>query len=106
MGAAGPLLAQPANQPAAASPAPLRSLPDFAGPGRAGRPLRRQHPHHREGQPGQPGSQEEQMLEFFRRLACRCRPGAAPRGSRPNRGPEGARVASARASCSAPTASS
>ena len=88
MGAAGPLLAQPANQPAAASPAPLRSLPDFADLAEQVGPSVVNIRTTEKVSQGQPGSQEEQMLEFFRRFGLPLPPGAAPRGSRPNRGPE------------------
>ncbi len=90
LGVSSPLLAQPvAASPAAiASAAAPRGLPDFAdlaeqvGPSVVNiRTLERVSQ-------GQPGSQEEQMLEFFRRFGLPIPPGAAPRGSRPNRGPE------------------
>ena len=88
MGVTGPALAQPGNSPAIVSTAPWRGLPDFAdlaeqvGPSVVN--IRTTEKVSQE----QPGSQEEQMLEFFRRFGLPLPPGAAPRGQRPNRGPE------------------
>ncbi len=80
MGAAGPLLAQPASAPASAA----RGLPDFADLAeQVGPSVVNIRTTEKVGQ-GQPGSQEEQMLEFLRRFGL---PAPAPRGSRP-RGPE------------------
>ncbi|MEN9904481.1 MAG: hypothetical protein RLZZ555_1046 [Pseudomonadota bacterium] len=90
LGAGGPLLAQPAATPQSniASAAAARGLPDFAdlaeqlGPSVVNiRTIERISQ-------GQVSSQEEQMLEFFRRFGLPVPPGAAPRGSRPNRGPD------------------
>ncbi len=90
MGAASPVLAQPAaaNPPAVASNAPWRGLPDFADLAEQVGPSVVNIRTTEKLSPGQPGSQEEQMLEFFRRFGLPLPPGAAPRGSRPNRGPE------------------
>ncbi len=80
MGAAGPLLAQPASAPASAA----RGLPDFADLAeQVGPSVVNIRTTEKVGQ-DQPGSQEEQMLEFLRRFGL---PAPAPRGSRP-RGPE------------------
>ena len=78
--AAGPLLAQPASAPAS----PARGLPDFADLAEQVGPSVVNIRTTEKLSPGQPGSQEEQMLEFFRRFGL---PAPAPRGSRP-RGPE------------------
>ena len=78
---AGPSQAQAPAAPTLASPAPLRGLPDFAdlaeqvGPSVVNiRTLEKLSPG------GQPGSQEEQMLEFFRRFGLPLPPGLGPRG--------------------------
>jgi serine protease Do len=89
---AGPSQAQAPAAPAPvtpASPAPLRGLPDFAdlveqvGPSVVNiRTLEKPSPG------AQPGSQEEQMLEFFRRFGLPLPPGLGPRGPRAQPGPE------------------
>ncbi len=83
---ADPVLAQSA--PVAASPAPLRGLPDFADLAEQVGPSVVNIRTTEKVSQGQPGSQEEQMLEFFRRFGLPVPPGASPRGPRQNRGPE------------------
>lgn len=83
---ADPALAQSA--PAATSAAPLRGLPDFADLAEQVGPSVVNIRTTEKVSPGQPNSQEEQMLEFFRRFGLPVPPGASPRGPRQNRGPE------------------
>ena len=81
-----PVLAQPA--PVAASSAVQRALPDFADLAEQVGPSVVNIRTTEKVSQGQPGSQEEQMLDFFRRFGLPVPPGASPRGPRQNRGPE------------------
>lgn len=78
-------LAQPASAPAVSSP---RGLPDFADLAEQVGPSVVNIRTIEKVSQGQASSQEEQMLEFFRRFGLPVPPGAGPRGPRQNPGPE------------------
>ncbi len=81
----GASLAQTASAPAASS---ARGLPDFADLAEQVGPSVVNIRTIEKVSQSQAGSQEEQMLEFFRRFGLPVPPGASPRGPRQNRGPE------------------
>lgn len=81
----GASLAQPASAPAVSS---ARGLPDFADLAEQVGPSVVNIRTIEKVSQSQAGSQEEQMLEFFRRFGLPVPPGASPRGPRQNRGPE------------------
>lgn len=81
----GASLAQTASAPAVSS---ARGLPDFADLAEQVGPSVVNIRTIEKVSQSQAGSQEEQMLEFFRRFGLPVPPGASPRGPRQNRGPE------------------
>lgn len=84
----GPSLAQPTSAPAVTGSAAPRALPDFADLAEQVGPSVVNIRTTEKVVPGQAGSQEEQMLEFFRRFGLPVPPGANPRGPRQNPAPE------------------
>lgn len=84
----GPSLAQPTSAPAVTGSAAPRGLPDFADLAEQVGPSVVNIRTTEKVVPGQAGSQEEQMLEFFRRFGLPVPPGANPRGPRQNPAPE------------------
>ena len=90
----GPSLAQPTSAPAVTGSAAPRGLPDFADLAEQVGPSVVNIRTTEKVVPGQAGSQEEQMLEFFRRFGLPVPPGASPRGPRSQSSPVPTRRAS------------